>query len=260
MQHSSNRGRIARLAATLCLALSLSACAAIGMGKDAGGELASTGAVARIEGMNELPAPETADYSQGVRPYTIGPYDRLIIDVFGMDNLANREIAADSMGRVSFPLAGTIEAAGMTPGELAAAIRQRMRQNHVRDPQVSVNLKETRSQFVTVDGQVKMPGVYPVLPPMTLTRTIASAQGFAEFAKADDVVVLRTVNGQRYAALYNMAAIRRGNYADPAIFANDTVVVGESRQRRMFRDLLQVVPLLTTPLIVALQNSGSSSN
>ena len=66
-------------------------------------------------------------------------------------------------------------------------------------------------------------------------------------------MILRNVGGQRYAGLYNLAAIRRGNYADPKVYANDTVVVGDSTARRMFKDLLQVVPLLTTPLIVALQ-------
>ena len=88
-------------------------------------------------------------------------------------------------------------------------------------------------------------------------RAVATARGIDEFAKLDDVVVLRTVNGQRYAGLYNLAAIRRGNYVDPDIFANDTVIVGESKQRRMFRDFLQLVPLLTTPLIIALQGNGN---
>jgi polysaccharide export outer membrane protein len=56
------------------------------------------------------------------------------------------------------------------------------------------------------------------------------------------------------AGLYNLKAIRRGYYADPEIYANDTVVVGDSAGRRLFKDALQVVPLLTTPLIIALQN------
>ena len=95
--------------------------------------------------------------------------------------------------------------------------------------------------------------MYPVVGEMTLMRAVASARGLAEFAKLDDVVVLRTVNGQRYAGLYNLAAIRRGNYPDPRVYANDTVVVGDSSARRLFKDFLQVVPLLTTPIIVAFQ-------
>jgi polysaccharide biosynthesis/export protein len=68
-------------------------------------------------------------------------------------------------------------------------------------------------------------------------------------------VIFRTVKGQQLAALYNLKAIRRGNYQDPEVFANDVVVVGDSQARRLFKDALQFVPLLTTPLVIALQNN-----
>jgi polysaccharide export outer membrane protein len=219
-----------------------------------GGRLGETGA-ATVVASSELPAPGRADMVGASRPYLIGPFDQLVIDVFGIEELANRQITADAAGRISFPIAGVIDAAGMTPAELSEEIVRRLKAGFVRDPQVTVNLKETTSQVVTVDGQVKLPGVYPVIGQMTLMRAVATARGVDEFAKLDDVVVLRTVDGQRYAALYNLAAIRRGNYDDPEIFANDTVIVGDSTQRRLFKDLLQIVPLLTTPIIVALQGN-----
>lgn len=201
-----------------------------------------------------LPEPSSSDILQQNRPYLIGPYDKLVIDVFGIEELSEREVQADMGGRLSFPLAGTIDAAGKTPGELEDEIEARLRAAYVRDPQVTVNLKETISQVVTVDGQVRKPGLYPVVGRMTLMRAVATAEGTAEFAKLEDVVVFRTVAGQRYAALYNLKAIRRGVYTDPEIYANDVVVVGDSDARRLFRDLLQVFPLLSGPLILALRN------
>jgi polysaccharide biosynthesis/export protein len=228
--------------------LTLSSCASNG-----GGKLGASGQV-QVLSSQALPEPGRADAAALARPYQIGAYDELIIDVFGIEELSKREVAADSAGRVSFPIAGTIDASGMTPQELADELTRRLRAGFIRNPQVSVNLMKSNSQFVTVDGQVTMPGVYPVTGGMTLQRAVASARGVAEFAALDDVVVLRQVGGQRYAGLYNLAAIRRGNYPDPPVYANDTVVVGESRSRRMFKDLLQVIPLLTTPIIVALQN------
>jgi polysaccharide export outer membrane protein len=116
-----------------------------------------------------------------------------------------------------------------------------------------VNLVETVSQVVTVEGQVAQPGLYPVVGRMTLLRAIATARGMTQAANQRDVVVFRTVSGQNMAALYNVDAIRRGSYADPDIYANDVVVVGESRARRLFETLLQAAPLLTTPLILLLQ-------
>jgi polysaccharide biosynthesis/export protein len=85
---------------------------------------------------------------------------------------------------------------------------------------------------------------------MTLQRAVARAGGTTEFAKLDDVVVFRTVEGKQYAGLYNLQAIRRGNYADPEIFANDVIIVGDSPARRRFRDFLQAAPLLTSPLVL----------
>ena len=117
-----------------------------------------------------------------------------------------------------------------------------------------MNLEETVSQMITVDGQVSRPGLYPVLGKMTLIRAVARAGGTAEFARLDDVVIQRSVNGQTYLALYNLGAIRQGNYADPEVFANDVVVVGESKSRRMFRDLVSASALFTSPLVAILRN------
>lgn len=209
-----------------------------------------------VTGGNELPPPTTADLVGRSRPYLIGPFDTLRIDVFGIEELSGREVRADSAGRISFPLAGTIEAGGKTPAEVETEIAERLRRAHVRDPQVSVNLREAVSQVVTVDGQVRQPGLFPVIGRMTLMQAVARASGLSEDARLDDVVVFRTVAGQRYAALYNLRAIRRGNYDDPEIFANDVVIVGDNPARRIFRDILQVVPLLTSPLVVALSNNN----
>jgi polysaccharide export outer membrane protein len=88
---------------------------------------------------------------------------------------------------------------------------------------------------------------------MTLMRAIASAKGMNEFAREEEVVILRTANGRKMAGLYNLAAIRRGAYDDPAIYANDVIVVGDSPQRRMFRDLVALSPVLAAPLIAILQ-------
>jgi len=88
---------------------------------------------------------------------------------------------------------------------------------------------------------------------MTLTSTIAIAKGTSEFAKLDDVVVFRTVDKKRLVALYNLKAIRRGNYPDPRIYAGDLVVVGDSPARRLFKDVLAAAPAITTPIIYLLR-------
>ena len=203
-----------------------------------------------------LPTPTRGDLTEADRPYYIGPFDRLTVGVFGIEELREREVQADSSGRIAFPLAGVIEAGNKTPAEVAEIITQRLRGSYVRNPQVTVNLKETVNRVVTVDGQVNRPGLYPVLGRSSLVRAVATAGSTTEFARLEDVVVFREVGGQKYAALYSLKAIRDGAYPDPEVFANDVIVVGDSAARRLFKDILQASPLLTTPLLVLFQNGN----
>ena len=210
--------------------------------------------ISQIKGV-ELPLPDRSDLVSEDRPYFIGPFDELQIDVFGIDDLSKKEVQVDASGRISFPLVGALEAGGKTPIELAHMIQDGLRGRYIRNPQVTVNLSKTVSQVVTVEGEVKEPGLYPVIGKMSLLRAVATAKGTTEFSALEEVIIFRTVNKQTYAALYSLKAIRKGAYKDPEVFANDIVMVGESRGRRIFKDLLQVVPLLSTPIIVAIQRN-----
>lgn len=210
---------------------------------------------ARLTVVNDasaLPAPDRNDLTAADRPSLIGPLDTILVDVFNVPDLS-REIQVDASGRISMPLAGTIDARGKTSEELARSIEASLRSRYVRQPEVTVNIKSSVSQVVTIDGQVVEPGLYPVTNQMTLMRAIASAKGLAEFARQDDVVILRTVGTQKMAGLYNIAAIRRGAYDDPLVYANDVIVVGDSPQRRLFKDFVSLSPLLAGPLIAILQ-------
>jgi polysaccharide export outer membrane protein len=214
--------------------------------------LTSTQALTVLQGEETLPAPERSDLLAADRPSLIGPLDTINVDVFGLPELS-RDVQVDASGRIAMPLIGTIDARGKTADELAVGIEAALKANYVRQPNVTVNIRNSVSQVVTIDGQVMEPGLYPVTNQMTLMRAIASAKGLSEYAKQDDVVVLRTVNNRKMAGLYNIAAIRRGAYGDPPIFANDVIIVGDSPSRRLFRDVISLAPLLAAPLIAILQ-------
>ena len=234
-----------RLLSSVALASALCACAG---GRPFGGTQGL-----QVVQAQTLPPPEISDLAAQERPYRVGPFDKLSIDVFGIEELRDREFQIDASGRLSFPLAGTIEASGKTPLEIEENIESRLRGRFVRNPQVTVNLKETVSQVVTVSGEVKKPGMFPVVGRMTLMRAIAAAEGTTEFAKKKEVVVFRTIGGVNYAALYDLRAIERGNYADPDIYANDVITVGDSPARRIFRDFLNASPLIAPLIIYGLQ-------
>lgn len=231
-------------AGVLVLAILLSACVSgpPRLGGDPGLQVAAA---------SELPPPDPAEFTAPGGPTFVGPSDKLLIDVYGIPELSGREVQVDSEGQIAFPAAGRFEVYGKTPTEIGGILATRLSANYFRNPQVTVTLKESAGQLVIVEGQVNKPGAYPIIRQMSLLRTVAIAGGLSEFARLDDVVIFRTVRGQRFAALYNLQHIREGAYPDPEIYANDLVVVGDSPARRRFKDILQITPLLLTPLIVA---------
>lgn len=213
-----------------------------------GPPLESTPTLTVVDGAAELPVPARTDLTADARLALIGPLDTISIDVFGVPELS-RQMQVDASGGISMPLVGDMNAGGKTAAELADDIASALRGRYVRNPDVTVNINSSVSQVVTVEGQVVEPGLYPVTNQMTLLRAIASARGFTEFAKAEEVVLLRQVNGQKLAGLYDINSIRRGAYEDPPIYANDIIVVGDSPERRMFRDIVATAPLLAAPLV-----------
>ena len=248
MRIRSKRGLAGALLAMMGL---LAGCA--GAIKPIGGAPALTAVEA-----SAMPVP-TAASTGGPGQFRIQAFDKLRIEVFGIETL-QRSVAVDGDGRTSFPLVGQLQAQGKTPAELAGEIEQSLRAGkYVREPDVIVNILEAPGRTVAVDGEVNRPGEFPVLPNATLMRAVALAGGVNDDARLDDVVLFRTVGEQRYVGLYNLGAIRRGAYADPPVFSGDVVIVGESKQRRMIEQILQAIPLITTPMILLLQNSGSGN-
>ena len=196
-----------------------------------------------VQVASTLPPPDSPTNAVDFSAYRIGPTDEIAVSVFGAPELG-REGTVDAAGNFSLPLAGTVVAGGKTPQELANVIADRLRGQYLKNPQVVVNIKAARAQTVTIDGAVREPGIYPVVGKLTLQQAIATAKGASDSANISNVVVFRTVNGQRMAAMFNLKDVRAGRYTDPQIYGNDIIVVGESAVRRFFKDYVSAFPVL----------------
>lgn len=203
---------------------------------------------------DKLPAPSFTDLQPTDRPYRVGPFDRLVIDVFGSPDLSDKEVQVDASGRIAFPLVGVIEAGGKAPEEIAGMIADKLRGRFLRNPQVSVNLKEIVSQRVTIGGEVKKPGVYPILGRMTLLTAIATAEGWTDYSNKGNVVIFRVADGQKYAAVFNVKAIEAGRYSDPEVFPTDVVMVGDTQSRKIWKDFLSAAPLIAPVIYILGRN------
>lgn len=194
---------------------------------------------AAVEVRTALPTPDQTAQAIDMSEYRIGPTDKIQVTVFGADEL-NRDGMVDAAGNFQMPLIGAIAAGGTTPMQLADKIADQLRGRYIKEPQVSVNVIEARAHSITVDGAVAQPGIYPVVGRMTLQQAIATARGTNDIADTDKVIVFRTIDGTKMAAMFDLDDIRAGRIEDPAIYGNDIIVVGESGTRRFLKETQQL--------------------
>jgi polysaccharide export outer membrane protein len=174
--------------------------------------------------------------------YKIGPQDMLEVAVFQVGDLS-KTVRVDSGGTILLPLIGQMTASGRTTKELSDDVATELGKKYLNDPLVTVTVKESASQRVTVDGAVVHPGIYPISGETTLMQAVTLAQGPAELADLHQVAIFRTTGAQRLTAVFDLAAIRAGKAADPRILANDVVIVETSRGRKFLRGLRDAIPL-----------------
>jgi polysaccharide export outer membrane protein len=175
--------------------------------------------------------------------YGIGPQDTLEITVFQVEDLS-RTVRVESNGTILLPLIGQMTASGRTPKQLSDEIAAALGRNYMKEPLVTVTVKESSSRRVTVDGAVIQPGIYPISGNTTLMQAIALARGPSDLADLGQVAIFRNNGAQRTAAMFDLSSIRTGKMADPAVLANDVIVVETSGGRRFLHNLGNVVPLL----------------
>ncbi|HSV04625.1 MAG TPA: polysaccharide biosynthesis/export family protein [Phenylobacterium sp.] len=176
-----------------------------------------------------LPPPDNVSrVTPGATEYRIGPQDTLEINVNQLPELSHT-VQVDLGGKILLPLIGQINALGRTPPELSNDIAAALRKSYMKDPQVTVAVKEAQGQKVTVEGAVASPGVYALAGPTSLMQAVALAKGVdSRLANEHRVAIFRTVGGVRRSAFYDLAQIRTGKAEDPSIYGNDIVVVDQS--------------------------------
>jgi polysaccharide export outer membrane protein len=173
--------------------------------------------------------------------YLIQLGDRLDISVLE-DPALNRTVLVRPDGRISLPLAGTIQAAGTTPEAVEAAIRRSLSRQFVQPPTVTVAVVGLGRQpeeaagagaaSIYVLGQVGRPGVYQVTLPIDALRVLALAGGPGVFAARDRVQIRRRLaSGGETMFLFDYDSIERGALptADVQLADGDVIVVPERR-------------------------------
>jgi polysaccharide export outer membrane protein len=157
--------------------------------------------------------------------YKIGPQDVLRIDVW-KENEISRITPVRPDGRISLPLLNDVQAAGLTPTQLAGVITEGLRK-YITNPQVTVGVTEINSRRVYVTGEVTKPGAFPLQPGMTVLQALTSSGGFTQFAKIKGIYVLRTEDGKQVKHPFNYKDVVHGKHPELNIMLQpaDVIVV-----------------------------------
>lgn len=121
--------------------------------------------------------------------YRLNPGDKMRIIVYGQEHLTG-DYSLDNAGMLSFPLAGQIKAAGMTPGELERDIKSKLDPAYIRGASVSVEVASKRPFYII--GEVRNPGSYPFVSGISVFNAVALAGGYTYRARENSFYIKRT--------------------------------------------------------------------
>jgi len=156
--------------------------------------------------------------------YVIGADDNLHISVWKEPDLTNT-LPVRPDGKISMPLLNDVQAAGLTPMQLADSLTEKLKK-YLADPRVTVVVTQMNSQRIYILGEVLHSGAIPLLPNMTVLQALATA-GFTQFANTKNIYVLRTQNGKQQKMPFNYRQAMKGDTVAQNINLKpgDTIVV-----------------------------------
>ncbi|GMR09007.1 MAG: hypothetical protein BMS9Abin26_2019 [Gammaproteobacteria bacterium] len=157
--------------------------------------------------------------------YKLAPEDVLEISVWKEEGL-QREVLVRPDGILSFPLVGSLQAAGHTPEEVRAQLIEKLKK-YIPDPVVTVSVKSVAGNKIYVLGKVNRPGVYNVGHYVDVMQALALAGGLTPFAAANSINILRRTDGEQQSFGFKYGEVEDGKDLQQNIIlkSGDVVVV-----------------------------------
>ena len=152
--------------------------------------------------------------NQQPEEYRLGPGDQLRVTVFNEAELTGQFVVG-SQGTISYPLVGSIEAAGLSIPEFTQRLQEALSE-YIRQPNVSVEVANYRPFFIL--GEVQRPGTYPYSANLTVLNAVATAGGFTYRANRSRVFIRHANEAEERAYPLTIAT---------PVMPGDTVRIGE---------------------------------
>jgi polysaccharide export outer membrane protein len=157
--------------------------------------------------------------------YVIGTEDVLQINVWKEADISS-SVPVRPDGKISLPLLNDVQAAGLTPLQLAAGIVERLKQ-FIAEPRVTVIVTAMNSRRAYVMGQVMRQGAVPLVSNLTVLQALSAAGGPGQFANTKRIYVLRAEGEKQQRIPFNYDAVIKGKNPEQNINLKpgDTIVV-----------------------------------
>jgi polysaccharide export outer membrane protein len=179
---------------------------------------AQTPAGAVPEGANK-----TSSHPVAVDPYKylIGAEDVINVQVWRETDISGEKVVRPD-GKISMPLVGELQAAGLTPDQLGKDITAALTKL-INGPEVTVSLIAVNSKRYYIDGEVNKPGEYKLVTPTTILAALSQAGGFREFAKTGKIRILRGTTNLKF----NYKDVSHGKKMEQNVLleSNDHIIV-----------------------------------
>jgi polysaccharide biosynthesis/export protein len=188
----------------------------------------------------EAPPPQATANSVAKAPLLqLGPGDSVNIQVYGQPDMSTTVYVGDD-GTVPVPLAGNVQVAGMSPAQASARIETALKSaNILVDPHVSITVTQSRSQRVSVLGQVGTPGRYPIESNTSILDLLAQAGGIS--ANGSDIVFIlrQDKNGKEIRYPVDLKGLANGNGTVPSMSlqGGDSVFVPKAEQFSIYGEV-----------------------
>lgn len=158
--------------------------------------------------------------------YLINKGDRLKIDVWKEENLKDQVIVSPD-GNITFPMIGTIHAAGKTLDELRKIIQKQL-EEFIPWPEVLVSLITVEGNVIYVIGEVARPGPFTMSKNLKVMQALSSAGGLTPYASRNSIIILReTAEGKSISIPFEYGDLEDGENLDSNILlqSGDTIIV-----------------------------------
>jgi len=147
-----------------------------------------------------LSFPLVGNTEQKVDSYLIGREDVLEITVWQSPDLT-KSLTVQSDETIDYPILGSLSVSGMSTDDLEKTIREKLSQGYVKNPQVSVSVKEYNSKRILVFGEVSKPGLYKLKGPIPVLELLFMVGGASPDAKRMTIIRPSKDSAEKSAAL-----------------------------------------------------------